>query len=39
MIKAGLDIGNSKISCVVADYKNSKNINILSLAVIPTIKY
>ena len=27
MIKAGLDIGNSKISCVIADYKNSENIN------------
>ena len=26
MIKAGLDIGNSKISCIVADYKNSENI-------------
>ena len=36
MIKAGLDIGNSKISCVVADYKNSENINILSLESIPT---
>ena len=29
MIKAGLDIGNSKISCVIADYKNIENINIL----------
>ena len=27
MIKAGLDIGNSKISCVIADYKNIDNIN------------
>ena len=36
MIKAGLDIGNSKISCIVADYKNSENIKILSLASIPT---
>ena len=36
MIKAGLNIGNSKISCVVADYKNSKDINILSLESIPT---
>ena len=36
MIKAGLDIGNSKISCVVADYKNADNINILSLESIPT---
>ena len=31
MIKAGLNIGNSKISCIVCDYKNSKNIKILSL--------
>tara|TARA_Y100001970_G_C14107185_1_gene788818 strand:+ start:71 stop:1291 length:1221 start_codon:yes stop_codon:yes gene_type:complete len=36
MIKAGLDIGNSKISCVVADYKNSEKINILSLISLPT---
>tara|TARA_B100001287_G_scaffold189185_1_gene159783 strand:- start:2976 stop:4196 length:1221 start_codon:yes stop_codon:yes gene_type:complete len=36
MIKAGLDIGNSKISCVVADYKGPENINILSLISIPT---
>ncbi len=36
MIKAGLDIGNSKISCIVADYKNSENIKILSLESIPT---
>ena len=36
MIKAGLDIGNSKISCIVADYKNSSSINILSLISIPT---
>ena len=36
MIKAGLDFGNSKISCVVADYKNSTNIDILSLASIPS---
>ncbi len=35
MIKAGLDIGNSKISCVVADYKNTDNINILSIASVP----
>ena len=35
MIKAGLDIGNSKISCVVADYKNTENINILSIASVP----
>ncbi len=36
MIKAGLDIGNSKLSCVVADYKNSQDVNILSIASIPT---
>ena len=35
MIKAGLDIGNSKISCVIADYKNAKNIKILSIASVP----
>ena len=26
MIKAGLDIGNSKLSCIVADYKNPLSI-------------
>ena len=31
MIKAGLDIGNSKISCIIADYKSTENINILSI--------
>ena len=35
MIKAGLDIGNSKISCVIADYKNTENINILSINSVP----
>ena len=35
MIKAGLDIGNSKISCVIADYKNAENINLLSIASVP----
>ena len=35
MIKAGLDIGNSKISYVIADYKNTENINILSIASVP----
>jgi len=35
MIKAGLDIGNSKISCVIADYKNTENVNILSIASVP----
>ena len=36
MIKAGLDIGNSKISCIVVDYKNYDKINILSTFSIPT---
>ncbi len=36
MIKAGLDIGNSKISCIVVDYKNYDKINILSIFSIPT---
>ena len=31
MIKAGLDIGNSKISCIIADYKSTENISILSI--------
>ncbi len=35
MIKAGIDIGNSKISCVIADYKNIENINILSISSVP----
>ena len=35
MIKAGLDVGNSKISFVIADYKNAENINILSIASVP----
>mgnify|MGYP001499967292 CR=1 FL=1 len=35
MIKAGLDIGNSKISCVIADYKNNEKINILSIVSVP----
>ena len=35
MIKAGLDIGNSKISCVIADYKSTENINILSIVSVP----
>ncbi len=35
MIKAGLDIGNSKISCIIADYKDTENINILSIASVP----
>tara|TARA_B100001057_G_scaffold459346_1_gene509414 strand:+ start:390 stop:1610 length:1221 start_codon:yes stop_codon:yes gene_type:complete len=36
MIKAGLDIGNNKISCVVADYKGTTNTNILSIKSTPT---
>ena len=36
MIKAGLNIGNSKLSCVVCDYKDFNNINILSLINVPT---
>ncbi len=36
MIKAGLDIGNSKISCVIADYNNAENINILSIVSVPS---
>ena len=35
MIKAGLDIGNSKISFVVADSKSLENTNILSIASVP----
>ncbi len=36
MIKAGLDIGNSKISCIVADYKSPEKIDILSLISLPS---
>ncbi len=36
MIKAGLDIGNNKISCVVADYKGPDNTNLLSIKSTPT---
>ena len=36
MIKAGLNIGNSKISCVVCDYKNFQSIKFLSLINIPS---
>ena len=35
MIKAGLNIGNSKISCIVCEYKDPKNIKILSLLSFP----
>ena len=31
MIRAGINIGNSKISCVVCDFKNINKIKILSL--------
>jgi len=37
MIKAGLDIGNNKISCVVADYKGPSDTNLLSIKTTPTI--
>ncbi len=36
MIKAGLNIGNSKISCIVCDYTNSQKSKILSLVNVPT---
>ena len=36
MIKVGLNLGNSKISCIVTDYKNSDNINILSVLSYPS---
>ena len=36
MIKAGLNIGNSKISCIVCDYKSSEKLKILSLINVPT---
>ena len=35
MIKVGLNFGNSKISCVVVDYKNNENINVLSVESYP----
>ena len=35
MIRAGINIGNSKISCVVCDFKNINNIKILSLIEYP----
>ena len=35
MIKAGLDIGNSKISCEIADYKTTEKIIILSIVSVP----
>ena len=36
MIKAGIDFGNSKVSCVVANYKNSKDVEILSIVSSPS---
>ena len=36
MIKVGLDIGNSKISCVVCDIKNFNNPKVLSFVSAPT---
>ena len=37
MIKVGLDIGNSKISCIVCDMKVDKKIKILSFLSLPTV--
>ena len=37
MIKVGIDIGNSKISCVVSDFKSKETINILSIKSLPSI--
>ena len=37
MIKVGLDIGNSKISCVVSDISTKNNPHILSFVSIPTL--
>ena len=36
MIKVGLDLGNSKISCVVCDIKLNKHPKILSFVNLPT---
>ena len=36
MIKVGIDIGNSKISCIVCDIKNFKNPKVLSFVSLPT---
>ncbi len=36
MIKAGLNIGSSKISCIVSDYKNINDIKVLSIVSYPT---
>ena len=37
MIKVGIDIGNSKISCVVCDIKNKDQPKILSFVSLPTL--
>ena len=37
MIKVGLDIGNSKISCVVSDISTKNNPHILSFVSLPTL--
>ena len=37
MIKVGIDLGNSKISCVVCDIKNNFKPKILSFVSLPTI--
>ena len=37
MIKVGLDIGNSKISCIVCDVKDNKLPEVLSFISIPTL--
>lgn len=36
MIKVGVDIGNSKISCIVCDLKNKQNPKVLSFVSLPT---
>ena len=36
MIKVGLDIGNSKISCIVCDIKNNQKPEVLSFISLPT---
>ena len=37
MIKVGVDIGNSKISCIVCDVKDNKLPEVLSFISIPTL--
>ena len=36
MIKVGIDIGNSKISSIVCDFKNNGSKNVLSFISNPT---